>query len=154
MTRKRPGLIALVVAVLSACASSGGPLRSRDGRPAPSYPLLLLSADIEGEVRLAVTVDSLGHVIPASLRVRQSSHELFLLATKRAIRLWRFETAPGTTEVHITFAVAPKAKRCNPRGPAADSIPPLTWYRYDRTTAHGYVYTCPMPPVRRTLVHE
>ncbi|MHB1313568.1 MAG: TonB family protein [Gemmatimonadaceae bacterium] len=154
MTRMHPGPVALFVAVLSACASSGGPPRSRDGRPAPSYPMILLSAGIEGEVRLEATVDSLGRVIPASWRVRQSSHELFLLATKKAVRLWRFETAPGTTEVHITFAVAAKAKRCNPRVPAADSISPLTWYRYDRTKAHSYVYTCPMPPERRTLVHE
>ena len=59
----------------------------------PTYPPMLRSASWEGTVVLDVTVDSLGAVVPGSLRLLQHTHYLFALATRQAAATWRFEPA-------------------------------------------------------------
>lgn len=63
-----------------------GPLQ----HAAPHYPLILLSAGISGTVRTSYRIDSLGHPILATLVVVQSSHELFTMSIRAAMRAWLF----------------------------------------------------------------
>ena len=63
-----------------------GPLQ----HAAPHYPLILFSAGISGTVRTSYRIDSLGHPMLATLVVMQSSHELFTMSIRTAMRAWRF----------------------------------------------------------------
>lgn len=56
----------------------------------PVYPDMLRSAGIIGAVRIQFVIDTTGRVEPASIRVLDSSHELFTRAVLTALRQSRF----------------------------------------------------------------
>jgi protein TonB len=94
--------------------ATGGPPRSLvDGEPAamsnewrgselsmhilttatPRYPESLRSAGINGRVLVRFTVDTVGRVDPASIRILASTHELFTMAVREALARFRFKPA-------------------------------------------------------------
>ena len=56
----------------------------------PAYPELLRSAGIGGAVRVQFVVDTTGRAEPSSIRVLESSHELFTRAVLSSLRQSRF----------------------------------------------------------------
>jgi len=56
----------------------------------PFYPAPLRSAGIAGGVLVEFVVDTLGRVEPGSLRVLESSHDLFSASVREVIPRWRF----------------------------------------------------------------
>ena len=73
-------------------ASVDVPVRALADR-APAYPETLRAAGINGSVRLQFVVDTTGRAELASVRVVESSHELFTRAVLRTLRQARF--TPG-----------------------------------------------------------
>jgi protein TonB len=65
----------------------------RVGGPLPVYPDLLRRAGIGGQVVLEFVVDSLGAVVPNSVRIVRSTHPAFEKPARDAVRAWRFR--PG-----------------------------------------------------------
>lgn len=60
------------------------------GSPAPRYPDILKSGQVEGEVLAQFVVDTTGRAQPGSFKVLKSTHELFTLAVKNALPQMRF----------------------------------------------------------------
>ena len=54
---------------------------------------MLLQAAVSGAVRASFVVDTSGRVAPASVSVIDSAHPAFTVATKEAVRTWRFDPA-------------------------------------------------------------
>ena len=63
------------------------------GNNAPSYPDLLRSANVEGEVLAQFVVDTTGRVDMSQFKVLKSSHDLFTKAVEQALRRARFYPA-------------------------------------------------------------
>ena len=61
--------------------------------PSPSYPEMLRTAGITGQVLVEFVVDSTGRVRPGSLQVVESTHELFTSSVRRTIPSFRFTPA-------------------------------------------------------------
>lgn len=61
--------------------------------PTPRYPEALRRAQVEGVVRMAFVVDTLGRVEPSSVRVVSSAHALFEAAVRAALPRLRFSPA-------------------------------------------------------------
>ena len=59
----------------------------------PRYPESLRTSGVEGRVLVHFTIDTTGRVDAASLRIVQSSHELFTQAVRRALLEYRFQPA-------------------------------------------------------------
>lgn len=59
----------------------------------PPYPALLRSSGVTGRVRVQLVVDTLGRVDVNSVRVRESSHELFTEAVLSVLPKLRFRQA-------------------------------------------------------------
>ncbi len=53
--------------------------------PLPAYPALLRSARVEGRVVVQFVVDTVGHVVPASIGIEKSTHALFSTAVRNAL---------------------------------------------------------------------
>ena len=68
-------------------------VRSRDGNPAPRYPLLLANAGVEGVVYAQFVVDTAGRVEAASIRFTRSDHVLFERAVRDVLLRSRFQPA-------------------------------------------------------------
>jgi protein TonB len=62
----------------------------------PRYPESLRSAGIEGRVLVEFTVDTLGRVDASSVKVLDSTHELFTKAAKDALSAFRFRPAEAS----------------------------------------------------------
>jgi TonB family protein len=60
---------------------------------APTYPVQMRAARIEGRVLLQSVVDTLGRIEPSSIVVLQSTHQLFASAARRALLTCRYR--PG-----------------------------------------------------------
>jgi len=60
---------------------------------APTYPILMRDARIEGRVLLQFVVDTLGRIEPASVVAIQSTHSQFEAAARRALATCRYR--PG-----------------------------------------------------------
>jgi len=60
---------------------------------APTYPVQMRAAHIEGRVVLQFVVDTTGHVDPVSIVELQSTHQLFATAARRALLTCRYR--PG-----------------------------------------------------------
>jgi protein TonB len=68
----------------------------------PEYPPRAVRLGLEGEVRIKVRVDGQGNV--AELEVSRSSGSRLLdNAALRAVKEWKFDHGPGTTEVTVEF---------------------------------------------------
>ena len=59
----------------------------------PRYPATLQSAGLEGDVRAQFVVDTLGRVERGSVRVLDTTHELFASAVRDALTRARFKPA-------------------------------------------------------------
>jgi TonB family protein len=67
--------------------------RPHPGNAVPTYPALLLQADVSGVVRLRFVVDSAGQVEPASVIAVDTANTLFTMSARAAVRMWTFEPA-------------------------------------------------------------
>ena len=63
------------------------------GTATPRYPTMLQSAGVEGDVRAQFIVDTLGRVEQGSVRVLDSTHDLFAAAVRDALNRARFKPA-------------------------------------------------------------
>ena len=63
------------------------------GTATPRYPTMLQSAGVEGDVRAQFIVDTLGRVEQGSVRVLDSTHDLFAAAVRDAFERARFKPA-------------------------------------------------------------
>jgi beta-lactamase regulating signal transducer with metallopeptidase domain len=63
------------------------------GTPAPRYPDILRSAGVEGEVLAAFVVDTFGKADPRSLKVLQSTHDLFTASVRNMLPDMTFRPA-------------------------------------------------------------
>ncbi|HJQ21306.1 MAG TPA: energy transducer TonB [Gemmatimonadaceae bacterium] len=63
------------------------------GNPAPRYPDMLRSANVEGEVLVQFVVDTNGRADMSQFKVLKSSHDLFTNAVKQALSAMRFYPA-------------------------------------------------------------
>ena len=86
----RTSLILLSAALTAGCAH--GPAL-RHPAEAPIFPYMLRAANVEGTTTFRVTVNPSGLADTASLRVLNSSHELFTRALRNALP--RFEWQPA-----------------------------------------------------------
>lgn len=84
------------------------PVRALADRP-PAYPETLRAAGIGGVVRLRFIVDTTGRAEPSSIRVIESSHELFTRAVLLALRQARF--TPGAVAGHPVRTLVERAYR-------------------------------------------
>lgn len=91
------------------------PVVARPGNPRPAYPELLRLAGVSGRVLVQYVVDTLGRVEPKSVRILDSSNELFTLAVKDVLPRLRFLPAEvGSRRVRMvvqqpfTFTIAPR----------------------------------------------
>jgi len=66
---------------------------ARDGNPVPGYPALLERSGIEGRVLVEFVVDTLGRPDMKSVKVLESSNELFVQSLESALPRWRFYPA-------------------------------------------------------------
>ena len=71
----------------------------------PEYPELARLLGIDGAVRLAVTVDSVGRVIDVETL---GGEPLLVDAAREAARLWRFSVGAGESTVKIEMSFPPK----------------------------------------------
>jgi protein TonB len=63
------------------------------GNPAPVYPPMLRSANVEGEVLAQFVVDTTGAVDMTTFRILKSTHDLFTSAVKALLPNLRFSPA-------------------------------------------------------------
>jgi protein TonB len=63
------------------------------GNRAPSYPDMLRSANVEGEVLVQFVVDTTGRVENGSIKILKSSHDLFTNSVRQALNSMRFYPA-------------------------------------------------------------
>jgi len=63
------------------------------GNRGPSYPDMLRSANVEGEVLVQFVVDTTGRVENGSVKILKSSHDLFTNAVRNALNSMRFYPA-------------------------------------------------------------
>jgi TonB family protein len=76
--------------LVSDVATSAQPL---PGNPAPRYPDVLRSANIEGDVLAQFVVDTTGTPIASTFKVLQSSHPLFTKAVESGLATLKFSPA-------------------------------------------------------------
>ena len=63
------------------------------GSAQPRYPSMLQSAGLEGDVRTQFVVDTVGRVEQGSVRVLESTHEMFTTSVRDALGRARFRPA-------------------------------------------------------------
>lgn len=91
----------LVVGSLFLCAGAafaGNVRRAVVSRVAPSYPELARRMHVGGTVVLMVTVQPDGSVTKTKV---ESGHPLLAAAAEDAVKRWRFEPGPDTSESEI-----------------------------------------------------
>jgi periplasmic protein TonB len=69
------------------------PILAIPGTAAPRYPSMLQSAGVEGDVRAQFVVDTLGRVEQGSIRVLDTTHDLFASSVRDALSRARFKPA-------------------------------------------------------------
>jgi protein TonB len=69
------------------------PAMAREGNPIPGYPALLERSGIEGRVLVQFVVDTLGRADMRSVKVLESTNELFVQSLEGALSKWRFYPA-------------------------------------------------------------
>jgi len=69
------------------------PVLAREGNPAPSYPSMLESARIEGEVLAQFVVDTLGHADMSTFKALKSTNDLFTNSVKNVLPKMKFYAA-------------------------------------------------------------
>jgi len=63
------------------------------GNVPPSYPPMLKSANVEGEVLVQFVVDTTGRVEPGSIKILKATHDLFAQSVKSSLPSMRFYPA-------------------------------------------------------------
>lgn len=111
--------------------------------PPPSYPKIMEWAGAEGDVRMQFVVDTHGAVQPSSVRMQRTSHELFTLAARAALRASRWQPAVrrgrAVSQLVVHTYVYQLAK--DSAGPCTPTDSPKT-----ETVVCGHV-----PPTYRTV---
>ena len=102
-----PGAL-LGVAGLATDASVDVPVRALVDRT-PAYPEALRAAGISGTVRVHFVVDTTGRAEPSSVRIIESSHELFTRAVIASLRQARF--TPGEVSGHRVRTLVERSYR-------------------------------------------
>lgn len=79
----------------------------------PTYPRMMMSGAIAGGARLQFTVTSAGRVDTSSIKVLESTHELFVQAARSALSTWRaraarFHGRPVAEVIQYTFLFFPR----------------------------------------------
>ena len=69
------------------------PVRAVPGGVRPRYPDNLRASALEGEVQAQFVVDTAGRVVPGSLKVLRSTHDLFTAAVRVAVDSMTFTPA-------------------------------------------------------------
>lgn len=69
------------------------PAVARDDNPIPKYPSVLESSRVEGSVLVEFVVDTLGKAEMSTLRILESSNDLFVRAFAATLPRWRFYPA-------------------------------------------------------------
>lgn len=69
------------------------PILAIPGTATPRYPSMLQTAGVEGDVRAQFVVDTLGRVEQGSVRVLDTTHDLFASAVRDALNRARFKAA-------------------------------------------------------------
>ena len=69
------------------------PILAIPGTAAPRYPSMLQSAGVEGDVRAQFVVDTLGRVEQGSIRMLDTTHDLFASSVRDALHRARFKAA-------------------------------------------------------------
>ena len=69
------------------------PILAIPGTSNPRYPSMLQSAGVEGDVRAQFVVDTLGRVESGSVKILETSHDLFGAAVRNALMRARFAPA-------------------------------------------------------------
>jgi protein TonB len=69
------------------------PVVPQPGQPNPSYPDMLRSGNVEGEVLAQFVVDTTGRAEMSTFKVLKSSNDLFTAAVKSVLPRWRFVPA-------------------------------------------------------------
>jgi len=69
------------------------PVLAIPGTATPRYPSMLQTAGVEGDVRAQFVVDTLGRVEQGSVRVLDTTHDLFASAVRDALNRARFKAA-------------------------------------------------------------
>jgi periplasmic protein TonB len=69
------------------------PILAIPGTATPRYPSMLQTAGVEGDVRAQFVVDTLGRVEQGTVRVLDTSHDLFASAVRDALNRARFKPA-------------------------------------------------------------
>ena len=91
----------------------------------PVYPTMLRTANVEGEVRLAVPVSAAGVPESSRARVLFSTHEFFTQSVRPAVATWRFESARRRDRVASDTVIVAFAFRIR-EGPPCPP-PPRDW---------------------------
>lgn len=106
---KRPANDRQEVRRLESVVTSAGTAASVSFRnPAPQYPDLLRSAEIEGAVIARFAYDASGMVDPSSITILTSTHDLLAKSVRTAVAGWR--GAPGTSaQVPFVFVLDNKS---------------------------------------------
>ena len=101
--------ITLAVLTMVAWAPQPAPLRAQAtvpkplrGNGAPPYPDSLRAAGIEGHADITFTVDARGIPDTSTLRVLESSHDLFARSIRTTMSRWRFDSA-GSVRLLFRF---------------------------------------------------
>jgi protein TonB len=69
------------------------PVLAKEDNPRPSYPSMLESARVEGQVLVQFVVDTAGHAEMSSFKVLKSSNDLFTSAVKKVLPRMTFYPA-------------------------------------------------------------
>ncbi|HEU5210589.1 MAG TPA: TonB family protein, partial [Longimicrobiales bacterium] len=111
--RRLPLFGTAVVMGILACrpAQTAQRLEPVAAEPMPRFPDVLRAARLSGVVELAIPVAADGSVT-GSPRAIESTHDLFLIAVRNAVRRWRFRPVdsrgalrPDSARVRFTFAI-------------------------------------------------
>lgn len=98
----RPFLVVGSLFLFAGAAFAGNVHRAVVTRVSPSYPELARRMHVGGTVVLMVTVQPDGAVAKTKV---ESGHPLLIAAAEDAVKRWRFEPSPDTseTEIEINF---------------------------------------------------
>jgi hypothetical protein len=128
------------------------PVRQAPGSATPTYPVILKSQGIQGEVLASFVVDTFGRAEPASFKVLHASHEFFAAAVRSKLPEMRFIPAEvlgvkvrQLVQQPFVFAIQGTA----PGGAARSTRPDLqlpTGAR-DLRSALGTAKPAPSPPI-------
>jgi len=99
-------LLVATLAWLCACPVSGQSTVRATRVVSPPYPLTMQYSGMQGVVRFEARVTPSGRIDTSTVRVSESSHEMFVVALKRTLPQWRFPAQrPGAQRNRVVAHV-------------------------------------------------